>query len=131
MEVVIDTPTMYINCPKHEEHLLENELQIDANTQYCLDEQVPSIKKSARYSQTSGKWNEPCNWKYVMVDVKVKSSLRADIPVGNKSAYPPILYATIIMSWIVSLWTIFRTRRVPMAINEKLEEQRILQKKYT
>ncbi|KAM7345498.1 phosphatidylinositol glycan anchor biosynthesis class X [Cochliomyia hominivorax] len=127
--VDINTPTMFINCPKHEEHLLENELQIEANTLYCLDEKVPKIKKSDN-NEVTGRWNEACNWKYVKVDVKLKSALRAEIPVGNERAFPPILYATIIVSWIVSLWTIFRTRRVPMAINQKLEEQRILQKKY-
>ncbi|TMW42720.1 hypothetical protein DOY81_012200 [Sarcophaga bullata] len=121
---------MFINCPKHEQQLLQDELQVEANTQYCLNVQVPNIIKSASHTQISEKWNEHCNWKFVKIDVKVKSSLRADIPVGNSKAYPPILYATIIMSWIVSLWTVFRTRRIPTAINEKLEEQRILQKKY-
>ena len=121
---------MFINCPIHEQQLLQDELQIEANTQYCLNEQVPNIKKSGSLTQISEKWIELCNWKFVKVNVKVKSSLRADIPVGNRNAYPPILYATIIMSWIISLWTVFRTKRIPTAINEKLEEQRILQKKY-
>ncbi|KAI8118959.1 hypothetical protein FF38_10221 [Lucilia cuprina] len=129
VSVDIKTPTMFINCPKHEQNLLENELHIEPNTLYCLDEKVPYIKESTSH-QTLAKWNEPCNWKYVKVDVKIKSPLRAEIPVGNERAFPPILYATIIVSWIVSLWTVFRTRRVPMAINEKLEEQRLLQKKH-
>lgn len=120
---------MFINCPKHEQHLLEKELQIEPNTLYCLNEKVPIIKQSTS-RQAMDKWNEACNWKYVKVDVKQKSALRVEIPVGNERAFPPILYATIIVSWIVSLWTIFRTRRIPIAINEKLEEQRLLQKKH-
>lgn len=120
---------MFINCPSDEQYLLENELQIEPNTSYCLDEKVPNIEESTS-RQTKDTWNEPCNWKFVKVDVKLKSQLRAEIPVGNERAFPPILYATIIVSWIVSLWTVFRTRRVPMAINEKLEEQRLLQKKH-
>lgn len=119
---------MYIKCPSREQHLLENELEIEPNSIYCLNEKMPNIQLLTSW-QSLDEWNESCNWKHVMMDVKLKSVLSAEIPVGNQHAYPPILYATIIISWIVSLWTVFSTRNIPRAINEKLEDQRLLQRK--
>ncbi|XP_075169566.1 phosphatidylinositol glycan anchor biosynthesis class X [Haematobia irritans] len=112
---------MYINCPIREEQtLVERELEIESNSNYCLDDTVPAIIKDDMHV---------CKWKNVRIALHIKSSLHAEIPIGNVSAHPTVLYITIILSWIVSLWTIFRTRHIPMLINGKLDEQRLLQKK--
>ncbi|XP_013116284.1 phosphatidylinositol-glycan biosynthesis class X protein [Stomoxys calcitrans] len=126
---LIAPAAMYIKCPIPEEQdLVERKLEIESNTIYCLDESVPAIREYIKRDinvRSSG----VCNWKLVNIALQIKSSLHAEIPIGNVSAHPTVLYLTIIISWAVSLWTIFRTRHIPILINEKLDEQRLLQRK--
>ncbi|XP_073844728.1 phosphatidylinositol glycan anchor biosynthesis class X [Musca autumnalis] len=116
---------MYISCPSQEEQqFVERELEIETSPGYCLDETVPTIREGPKNIK-----DPSCKWKDVKIALQIKSSLHAEIPIGNESAHPTVLYITIIVSWVVSLWTVFRTRHIPIAINANLEEQRLLQRK--
>lgn len=107
--------------------LIENSLQTNPHLSYCIDENVPTMKEIT-YDENLTEKSE-CQWKQLKVDYQINSPLTAKIPIGNEKAFPPVLYATIILSWIVSLWTVFRTRAVPIRINDRLEQQRLQQKK--
>lgn len=123
---LITPAAMYIRCPMPEEQaLVERDLEIEMNPNYCLDETVPTISEYTKDAQDVA----ACKWKNIKIAFQIKSSLHAEIPIGNVSAHPTVLYITIIASWIVSLWTVFRTRNIPIAINEKLQQQSLLQKK--
>ncbi|XP_061397384.1 uncharacterized protein LOC133333067 [Musca vetustissima] len=117
--------SMYISCPNPEEQIfIERELEIETNPGYCLDETSPAIREGPKNIH-----DPSCKWKDIKIALQIKSSLHTVIPIGNESAHPTVLYITIIASWVVSLWTIFRTRHIPIAINANLEEQRLLQRK--
>lgn len=128
LPVDLITPKMYISCPRPEDQLkVDHELEIEANPKYCLDETIPSIKERSTVEAYLDGMS--CEWKSIKISFQLKTPLHTEIPIGNESAHPTVLYITIICSWIISLWTVFRTRHIPIAINEKLEEQRVLQKK--
>lgn len=116
---------MYISCPSQEEQtFVERELEIETSPGYCLDETIPTIREGPKHIRDA-----TCKWKDIKIALQIKSPLHAEIPIGNESAHPTVLYITIIASWVVSLWTILRTRHIPIAINANLEEQRLLQRK--
>lgn len=126
---------MYIKCKTLEDNSIEELLETASKYNYCLNERSLSFetKINENNSNSSPKANfavyENCDWYLIDVHFQLKTDLRADIPIGNEKAFPPILYATIIISWIISLYTVFRTHSIPRRINYKLEEQRILQNK--
>lgn len=133
--VEIPIPKLYIKCKTLEDNSIEELLETASKYNYCLNERSISFvtKPYENNSNSSPKSNhdlyENCDWYLVDVHFQLKTDLRADIPIGNEKAFPPILYATIIISWIISLYTVFRTHSIPRRINYKLEEQRILQNK--
>ncbi|ALC42740.1 CG30381, partial [Drosophila busckii] len=114
--VSIGLPELFINCP-----LLELE-QHKSDQLYCLNESQSSFEEK----QTSLEANGECNWQHIDLDIQLLKPLRAEIPVGNAKAYPFILYATILLSWAMSIWTVLRTQSVPKRLNQQLNEQRNL-----
>lgn len=116
-----------MRCPDNDDDLSDTELQVTPSVNYCLHEETSSFITFSTHLNIQS--IEDCDWKLINANIRLKSPLSATIPIGNEKAFPPILYATIIISWIVSLWTVFRTQAVPRRINQKLEEQRILQNK--
>lgn len=133
--VEIPIPKLYIKCKILEDNSIEELLETASKHNYCLNERSISFitKLNEINSNSSPKSHidvyENCDWYLVDVHFQLKTDLRVDIPIGNEKAFPPILYATIIISWIISLYTVFRTHSIPRRINYKLEEQRVLQNK--
>ncbi|XP_030382823.1 phosphatidylinositol-glycan biosynthesis class X protein [Scaptodrosophila lebanonensis] len=124
--VVIDTPVLYANCPATQRGLMKNELLVQPDKLFCLNYEIISFEENLAREE---KDTEQCSWKQLHADYQPKSALRAEIPVGNSRAFPPILYATITLSWALSIWTVIRTRSVPRRINYRLNDQRLLQQK--
>ncbi|XP_036331719.1 uncharacterized protein LOC118743259 [Rhagoletis pomonella] len=133
--VEIPIPKLYIKCDTYESESIEELLETASKYKFCLNEGSINFvtQQSENKSNLSAKSNHEvylnCGWYLIDVHFQLKTDLRADIPIGNEKSYPPILYATIIISWVISLWTVFRTHSIPRRINYKLEEQRILQNK--
>ncbi|CAD7014721.1 uncharacterized protein LOC101458718 [Ceratitis capitata] len=133
--VEIPIPKLYIKCEIQENNSIEDLVETASKHNYCQSE--ASISFIVRFNEnesnstpdSSLQVHENCDWYLIDVHIQLKTDLRADIPIGNEKAFPPILYATIILSWIISLYTVSRTHVIPRRINYKLEEQRILQNK--
>ncbi|XP_068145498.1 phosphatidylinositol-glycan biosynthesis class X protein isoform X1 [Drosophila tropicalis] len=126
--VSLDTPELYLNCPLGDNELIDNELVARPDKLYCLNEAQSSfVEHLVKVKTATGVEN--CNWKQIHVDYQLKAPLRADIPIGNTRAYLPVLYSTILLSWLMVIWTMIRTRGTTSRINQRLEEQRQLQQK--
>ncbi|XP_053962209.1 uncharacterized protein LOC128865854 [Anastrepha ludens] len=133
--VEIPIPKLYIKCDTHDGGSIDELLETASKYQFCLNK--GSIKfvtqlsenESSSVPTTNLEVYENCGWYLIDVHYQLKSDLRADIPIGNEKAFSPVLYVTIVISWAISLWTVFRTHSIPRRINYKLEEQRILQNK--
>lgn len=112
--VEISSPQLFLNCA-----IGNNETMI-SNDVHCVNEQLSSMEKYHR--------NTPrvdCSWRQARIEFQQKKPLRADIPVGDSKDFPPVLFATIILSWAVSLYTVFFTQSVPRRINRELNQQRL------
>jgi len=111
--------------------LIENELVARPDKLYCLN------AAESRFDENVVKDGQPttmanlerCNWRRVHVDCQLKTPLRAEIPVGQATAYGPVLCATILLGWSLALWTIIRSMANTRRINQRLNEQRLLQQK--
>lgn len=118
--VEIGLPQLYLNCAVgNNETMMSDDI-------YCVNEQLSSMEKYHR--------NIPrvdCSWRQARVEFQQKEPLRADIPVGDSKDFPPVLYATIILSWAVSLYTVFFTQSVPRRINSELNQQRFTRQQKT
>lgn len=121
VNVEIGTPEMYMRCPGDD---LSNydELLADPYNDYCLYDNKFILPQ---YSAP-----DDCDWKLLKKTTRLKAPLTAKIPIGDAKSYQPILYATIIVSWIASIWFVFESQAISKKINHKLENQRILDKKY-
>lgn len=111
--VEISSPQLYLNC------VVGNNETMNSNDVHCVNEQLNSMEKYHRNSP-----RVDCSWRQARVEFQQKEPLRADIPVGDSKDFPPVLYATIILSWAVSLYTVFFTQSVPRRINSELNQQR-------
>ncbi|XP_016943320.3 phosphatidylinositol-glycan biosynthesis class X protein [Drosophila suzukii] len=129
--VAIPLPELYLNCPMADSELIENELVARPDKLYCLN------AAESRFDENVVKDGQPttmanlerCNWRRVHVDCQLKTPLRAEIPVGQATAYGPVLCATILLGWSLALWTIIRSMANTRRINQRLNEQRLLQQK--
>ncbi|XP_037949074.1 phosphatidylinositol-glycan biosynthesis class X protein [Teleopsis dalmanni] len=126
VSVDIEPPKMFIRCVNNMENLIDHEVQLTPGVLYCQNE---TTFMTARNNTDLSTNVNNCNWLLIKVNYKIKHVLRAKIPVGNEKSFPPILYATIILSWVVSIWTVMRTQHVPRYINSKLEQQRSFENK--
>ncbi|XP_034651454.1 phosphatidylinositol-glycan biosynthesis class X protein [Drosophila subobscura] len=129
--VAIATPELYLNCPIADNELVDNELVARPDKLYCLnahksrfDENIVTDREPTTIHNL-----ERCNWKQIHVDYQLRAPLRAEIPVGNTNAYAPVLYGTIILTWTMAIWTMLRTLSSSRRINQRLNEQRQLQRK--
>ncbi|XP_067630097.1 uncharacterized protein PIG-X isoform X2 [Eurosta solidaginis] len=134
--VEIPIPKLYIKCVAQEADSIEDLLETASKYKFCLNvrdinfvQQSNENDSSSTIKSTYSESFENCEWYLTDVHFQLKSDLRADIPIGYETSFPPVLYATIIISWVVSLYTVYRTNANPRRINYKLEEQRILQNK--
>ncbi|KAH8284563.1 hypothetical protein KR018_004295, partial [Drosophila ironensis] len=129
--VTIPLPELYLNCPIADSELIESGLVAPTDKLYCLN--APESRLDEHVVKdgepTTRAHLERCNWRRVQVDCRVKTSLRAEIPVGNSNVYGPVLCATILLGWSMALWTIFRSMANTRRINQRLNEQRLLQQK--
>lgn len=129
--MAIPLPELYLNCPMADSELADSGLVARIDKLYCLN------APESRFDENIVKDGEPttmanlerCNWRRVHVDCQLKTPLRAEIPVGNASAYGPVLYGTILLGWTLALWTIIRSMANTRRINQRLNEQRLLQQK--
>uniref|UniRef100_F3YDB9 Phosphatidylinositol-glycan biosynthesis class X protein n=3 Tax=Drosophila melanogaster TaxID=7227 RepID=F3YDB9_DROME len=129
--VAIPLPELYLNCPMADSALIENELVARPDKLYCLN------APESRFDENHIKDGQPttmanlerCNWRRVHVDCQLKMPLRAEIPVGHASAYGPVLCGTILLGWSLALWTIIHSMANTRRINQRLNEQRLLQQK--
>ncbi|XP_037888726.1 uncharacterized protein LOC119637025 [Glossina fuscipes] len=114
--VQLPKPIMYINCRRNEEVLLEKYTKLDSITKYCLNFDQLTINP-----QTNETINDDsCNWMLLQQVYHSKSSLTANIPVGNKNAYTSVLYGTIAISWFATLWSVFYIFRKIESVKYKL-----------
>ncbi|XP_034479570.1 uncharacterized protein LOC117785586 isoform X2 [Drosophila innubila] len=113
--VKISTPELYLNCPIG----IDTEIPIRPDKLHCLNKHEINLEE---HHNQHLKADLDCNWQRVHVDYQLKSPLLAKIPVGNAKAYTPVLYATIILSWTVSIWTVLHTQSVPRRINRELNK---------
>ncbi|KAL9917700.1 phosphatidylinositol glycan anchor biosynthesis class X [Glossina fuscipes fuscipes] len=114
--VQLPKPIMYINCRRNEEVLLEKYTKLDSITKYCLNFDQLTINP-----QTNETINDDsCNWMLLQQVYHSKSSLTANIPVGNKNAYSSVLYGTIAISWFATLWSVFYIFRKIESVKSKL-----------
>ncbi|KAH8372666.1 hypothetical protein KR009_002383 [Drosophila setifemur] len=129
--VTVPIPELYLNCPIADSELLDSGLVARPDRLYCLN------AAESRFDENIVKDGEPttmanlerCNWRRVHVDCRLKAPLKAEIPVGNANAYAPVLYGTILLGWTMALWTIIRSLANTRRINQRLNEQRMLQQK--
>ncbi|XP_016993700.2 phosphatidylinositol-glycan biosynthesis class X protein [Drosophila takahashii] len=129
--VAIPLPELYLNCPTADSALVENELVARPDKLYCLN------AAESRFDEHLVKDGQPttmanlerCSWRRVHVDCQLKTPLRAEIPVGQANAYGPVMCATILLGWSLALWTIIRSMANTRRINQRLNEQRLLQQK--
>jgi len=115
---------MYMFCPASDSYAIETELLENANAIFCLDEDNHQIRPFNEESE-SDFVPEECHWRMINTDLQINKPLKASIPVGDVRVMPPILYATIITSWVVSLYTVCKTRYIPYRINERLFAERL------
>lgn len=113
--VEINTPKLYLNLPIG----IDTEIPIRSDKLHCLNKHKSNLEEHHNEHLDSGL---DCNWREVSMDYQVKEPLVAEIPVGNAKAYTPVLYATIVLSWAVSIWTVLHTQSVPRRINRELHE---------
>ncbi|EDV37810.2 uncharacterized protein Dana_GF19764 [Drosophila ananassae] len=129
--VTIPLPELYFNCPIADMELIDSDLVARPDKHYCLN--VPESRfdeNIVKDGVPTTKANlERCNWRRLHVDCRVKTSLRTEIPVGNARAYGPVLGFTILLGWSMALWIIIRSLANTRRINQRLNEQRLLQQK--
>ncbi|XP_034111278.1 phosphatidylinositol-glycan biosynthesis class X protein [Drosophila albomicans] len=118
--VEINTPQLYLNCPINDNHKpIDTELPIKTDKLHCLNRSQCNLEVHEGDSQSP----EDCNWLQVTaVDYQLKEPLKAEIPVGNAKGFTPILYVTIILSWVISIWTVLDTQTVPRRIHRSVNE---------
>lgn len=107
---------LYLNCA------VGNNDTITSNDVYCVNEHKSSLEKYYRHTP-----RVDCSWLQAAIELQQEGPIRADIPVGNSKEFPPVLIMTIILSWVVSLWTVFCTQSVPRRINRELNQQSFFQ----
>ncbi|KAL7735903.1 hypothetical protein ACLKA6_002353 [Drosophila palustris] len=115
-KVNIGTPELYLNCPTG---INGTEILIRSDKLHCLNKHECNLEE---HRHRHLKADMDCSWQQVRVDYQLKSPLLAEIPVGNAKAYSTVLYATIALSWAVSIWTVLYTQSVPRRINSELNE---------
>ncbi|KAH8297281.1 hypothetical protein KR044_010069, partial [Drosophila immigrans] len=116
--VEINTPELYLNCPTNDNKPIDTESPIRKDKLHCLNKSKCNLEVHNAEMQSQ----EDCKWQQVAVDNQPKEPLKAEIPVGNAKGYTPILYATIILSWVMSIWTVLDTQSVPRRINRSVNE---------
>ncbi|XP_055920707.1 uncharacterized protein LOC129952239 [Eupeodes corollae] len=130
VNVEISTPEVFMRCPGDD---LTNydELLEDPNNDYCLTNDkfiLPQDTTAASASAVTD--SSDCDWKLLKKTTRLKAPLIAKIPIGDAKSFQTVLYATILISWIASIWFVYESQSISRKINYKLENQRILDKKY-
>ncbi|KAM8713026.1 hypothetical protein ACLKA7_013355 [Drosophila subpalustris] len=115
-KVNIGTPELYLNCPTG---INGTEILIGSDKLHCLNKHESNLEEHRHLHLNA---DIDCSWQQVSVHYQLKSPLLAEIPVGNAKAYSTVLYATIALSWAVSIWTVLYTQSVPRRINRELNE---------
>uniref|UniRef100_A0A1A9ZAV2 Phosphatidylinositol-glycan biosynthesis class X protein n=1 Tax=Glossina pallidipes TaxID=7398 RepID=A0A1A9ZAV2_GLOPL len=107
---------IYMNCPRNEEIILEKYTKFDSSIKYCLNFDQLTINPQTNESIN----DDSCNWMLLQQAYHAKSSLTANIPLGNKNACTRVLYGTIFISWFAALWSVFYIFRQLERVKYKL-----------